>query len=248
MSGTRIVWREDERARVAEGMKERLRVYPRATVMELWEAGNERLLPDRRRKWYSSYSGNSGIEAELFRTARVSSGASGGEPAMHVPQQVESEVTWVPVPTPQPISELPFELLLTEVITRLIARLTPVVAPRETKPVYPMAPLADVAPKEHKVERPVRIALCGPLKDQFNRVKEQINARKVELVLVDNQKEVNPADWKAGIEYAIVTRFIRHTHSESANKVVGRERVLWSSQGTDAIVAKISEVVPGCLN
>lgn len=249
----RICWAEDERELVIEAMAEALRKTPHLRYQALWTAGNALLAPDRQRKWFTCYSGRSNAEWTLFEQARLRA-ATPVVKAVEQEEERESDVTWVPVPTPQPVSEVPFEVLMMEVIRRVWERIAPQsgepqpgrvpVAPTRLNPLFNEIEKAQATGKA----RPVRVALCGPMKDQFLRVKERVNARKVELVHVDNQKSVDTQDWKGGIDYAIVTRFIRHHHSEAANKVVGRERVFWASQGTEAIVAKVSEVVPGSLN
>lgn len=260
-----VHWTSDERELVIEAMAERLRKEPRVRFRELWEAGNELLASDRRRKFFSAYSSvvTNPVVGGLFVEARKRASTL-QEPMpgkAHIPLQQETPVTWVPVPTPAPertVEDFSFEVLLTEVVKRLLDRFAPPVyagnraqdgagiPPGVLPKAVTTAP--EVLIRDALKMRPVRIALCGPMADQFRRVKERINARKVELVWVDNQKTVTEQDFSRGLDHVIVTRFIRHAHTELAQQSVGKDRVHWTSQGTESIVTTVSGIVPGCVN
>ena len=273
MSRTRIYWTTDERDLVIEAIAEHIRKRPRARYAELWTAGNAILAPDRQRKWYSSYSGASNTDHVFFLEARRRANAQNtfsGFKEMEGPAKdlqarlakvdAETDVTWVPVPTPQALDDIPLESLLANCFKRLLERYA---APRSylsyeelQKLVPPLSNTPSYSAKEHQPEanktlsqiRPVRIACCGLLPAQFNRVKERVNAKKVELVFVDKQYDPHQSDWKRGLDHVIVTRFVRHGHWDQAREALGNERVHWVSSGTDTVVAKVSELVPGSLN
>lgn len=260
----RIHWSGEEQELVIEAMVEHLRTVPRARYAELWVAGNSILTPDRRRQWQTAYSGPQSKSSVVFREARKRAATVAMvEPVLpaqkgHMPLQQETPVTWVPVPTADPpltAADLSFEVLLTEVIKRVMARFAPIgetqtpsVPDKELTRLRKATEVFVVPERAPQVPRPVRIALCGPMADQFRRVKERINARKVELVWVDNQKSVTEQDFSRGLDHVVVTRFIRHSHTELAQQAVGKERVHWTSQGTESIVAAVQAIVPGCVN
>jgi len=254
MSRTRIYWTDDERDLVIEAIAEHIRKKPRARYAELWGAGNAILAPDRQRKWYSSYSGAQNSDHVFFSEARKRAQVTdefGKRPVEHVPHEAQPEVTWVPVPTPQTLSEAPFKDLLAEVAERILVMWAPVRTPAVIdalttlqKTVTP----ASVVTPQVTLTRPVRVACCGLLPAQFNRVKERVNAKKVELVFVDKQYDPHQSDWRRGLDHVIVTRFVRHGHWDQARAALGNERVHWVSSGTETVVAKVSELVPGSLN
>jgi len=266
MTQVRIHWTHDERDLVIEAIAEHMRKEPRARFRELWEAGNAILPAERQRKWYSSYSGAQNADHRFFAEAKKRANVMGPweriTPQLapgreHVPHEAQPEVTWVPVPTPQTLVEVPLKELLAEVIDRVLSRFG---APqREILPYDALQKVIEPLPQRMRPDdpgvgvtsvktRPVRIACCGLLQSQFNRVKERVNAKKVELVLVSNQYDPTHADWKKGLDHAIVTRFVRHGHHEQAKQALGNERVHWVSSGTETVVAKVSELVPGSLN
>jgi hypothetical protein len=265
-SGTRIHWTPEEREVLVEAMVAQLRVYAGTRKVDLWAAGNAALAEGRRRTWAPSYGGKVTPAAPLFEAAyaRLRSPQDYGantpivsEQTMaqvrtHVPMKQDVEVTWVPVPVPQRLDEVPLKELLAEVIERVILAATtyqqvaPLATPQQVEERLTQARAMERS--EPAKKRTIRIAICGVLSDQFRRIKERLNGAKVEVVLVDNQREPTKQDWKGGIDFVIVTRFIRHGHQEQARMAVGRERVHWVQNGTEAIVAKVVELVPGASN
>lgn len=254
----RVWWTNDEKDLVCEAMAERIRLRPGARFKEVWEAGNAILASDRQRRWYSSYSGQHsplhGLFAEARKRAQVAEQHAVPPHQEAAEEEREAEITWVPVPTPQRLEEVPLKELLAECIGRLLERWSPLTGEAlkmELNAERRTLSVDAVTARDRMVTervRPVRIGICGLLPAQFRRVKEQINARKVELVWVDNQQNPSMMDWKGGIDYAIVTRFIRHGHHEQAKAVVGGERVVWCASGVESVVEAVEGWVKGARN
>jgi len=182
------------------------------------------------------------VEAKRRATAKVETPVT--------EEERQPAVTFVPVPTPTPLTEVPFKELVAECIERILTMtLTPSIRSEVPSPYLQahVNQLMQHAPVQERI-KPVRIGICGLLPDQFRRVKEQINGKKVELVLVSNQYNPSKEDWKQSMDYAVISRFVRHGHHEQAKSALVHERVRWVSSGTESVVAMVSELVPGSVN
>lgn len=251
----RMHWTRDERDLVAEHMADLLEKQPAIPMKELWIQCQTILDVTRRRPYYTSITTS---EKELFAEGRKRYEVRVRKPAPVVaPVPVEPTVIHVPVPTPTPLSEYPFEQVLAEVIGRVLRgwqgagalAAPPVPSAHGAERPLPSAPLTLMTGPEVGKVRVPKIGVCGLLPDQFRHVKDRINARKVELVFVSTQTSPSSRDWPSSLDYALVTKFARHGHTEHALNVVTRERYAFlQSAGTDAIVAQIEAWVPGAKN
>lgn len=234
----RVQWSDDEEALLVGEVVRRRRDDPRPSLIQLLERAQHKVLPPGRQRPNINWKSCEGLFTRILSAIQQTTPAR----TVEVPVPVPESIVQVEVPAavhPEQLLQATSTAFLVATLwtrwavqwERLLGALAKMPPPEPLVVQQPVRPPVVVPAKP----RLPRVAVIGLLKAQFERVQQQLNGHKCELLFVDK-------DASKGLptrcDYVICTRHLRHAWTDAAQRQLPQARILWAEGSGDTAVLK----------